>query len=169
MYKYCLATGALVMYSLAVTAAYGADQLSDADKEFMTKAAQINLFEIRSGELAQKKTTNGDVRQLAARLTTDHSMNNAELKKLAGKYEFKLPDKPNEKLQEQMQRLEKLTGPEFDRTYVQLMIDDHKDAIALFEKQVGHSKGDVKQYAERTLPVLREHLKLAEQTQKKLG
>jgi putative membrane protein len=169
MYKHFLPTGALVMYALAVAPACGADQLAHADQDFMTRAAQINLFEIRSGELAQKKTANDDVRQLAARLTADHSANNAELKKLADKYEFKLPNEPNAKLRKQMQRLEKLTGPEFDRAYVQLMIDDHKDAIALFEKQVGHSQGDVKQYAEKTLPVLREHLKLAEQTQKKLG
>lgn len=169
MRKCVIGTGVLLMCWLVIDSAYAADKPSDADKTFMTKAAQSNVFEIQSGELAQKKTTNEDVRKLAARFIADHTANNAELSKLAGKYDVKLPNEPDEQQHKQMDRLEKRTGPEFDRTYVGLLVEDHKTAIALFEKQIGSSEGDVKAYAEKTLPVLREHLKLAEETQKKLG
>jgi putative membrane protein len=169
MYKRFIEVGVLAMCALAVGGAHAAEKLSDAEKNFMSKAAQGNLFEIRSGELAQKKTTNDDVRKLAVRLAADHSANNTELKKLAAKYGFELPNEPDPKQHKQMERLEKLSGPEFDRTYVELLMEDHKGAIALFEKQVKSSTGDVKEYAEKSLPVLREHLKLVEETRKKLG
>jgi len=151
-----------------VNPAYAADQENEADKAFMTKAAQGNLFEVRVGELAHKKTTSEDVRKLATRLIVDHTANNVELKRLATKHNVELPNEPNEQQRKELARLEKLSGPEFEQAYVELMIKDHKADIALFEKQIAASQGDVKEFAEKTLPVLREHLKMAEETQKKL-
>jgi putative membrane protein len=161
-------TGALLICSFFIGLAYAADQPTASDKEFMTKAAQGNLFEVQSGELAQKTATNEDVRKLAARFIADHTQNNEELRKLAAKYKFELPNEPDESQSKQMQRLQKLNGTDFERTYVKLLIEDHQTAIALFEKQAGSSSADLKQFAEKSLPVLREHLKLARETQEKL-
>jgi putative membrane protein len=42
------------------------------------------------------------------------------------------------------------------------MLDDHKEAIALFEREAKHGQDpDLKRFAADTLPTLREHLKLA--------
>ncbi|HOO15507.1 MAG: DUF4142 domain-containing protein [Phycisphaerae bacterium] len=168
MCKLCVGTSFLLMTCLVINPAYAADKENEADKAFMTKVAQGNLFEIRAGELAHKKTTSEDVRKLATRLIVDHTANNVELKKLATKHNVELPNELNEQQRKELARLEKLSGPEFEQAYVELMIKDHKADIAAFEKQIAASQGDVKQFAEKTLPVLREHLKMAEETQKKL-
>ena len=69
-----------------------------------------------------------------------------------------------------MQKLQKLQGPEFDREYMKHMIADHKKDIAEFQKQAKSGKdADLKDFAGKKLPTLQEHLKLAQSVNESLG
>ena len=67
-------------------------------------------------------------------------------------------------------KLEKMKGHEFDHAYMQHMVQAHKQAVSAFEREAksGHD-ADVKAWAEKTLPTLREHLKMATEVSAKLG
>jgi putative membrane protein len=62
--------------------------------------------------------------------------------------------------------LAKLSGADFDKRYISDMISDHKAAIKEFQKEADKGKdSDIKQFASKTLPTLKEHLQLAENTE----
>ena len=67
-------------------------------------------------------------------------------------------------------RLEKLSGAAFDRAYVSDMLADHRKDVADFKHQaMGAKDPDVKQFASKTLPTLKEHLKMVEDLSKEVG
>ncbi|KQM72688.1 hypothetical protein ASE74_22725 [Pedobacter sp. Leaf216] len=57
------------------------------------------------------------------------------------------------------EQLNKLSGTSFDKAYVQMMVTDHQNAVALFEKASQSTDAAVKAYANKYLPVLKKHLK----------
>lgn len=58
-----------------------------------------------------------------------------------------------------IQQLDGLSGSQFDTAYTQMMMNDHKNAIALFERGATSSDPDIKAYAIKHLPTLRSHEK----------
>jgi len=59
--------------------------------------------------------------------------------------------------------LQNLSGSEFDRTFVQKVIEHHQKDIASFERASRESQdSDIKSFAENTLPTLRNHLQMAQ-------
>ena len=58
-------------------------------------------------------------------------------------------------------KLSKLSGRQFDREFAQHMVKDHKKDITEFERESKKS-GDVANFAQDTLPVLKKHLQIAE-------
>lgn len=57
-----------------------------------------------------------------------------------------------------MDKMAKLSGAEFDREFMKHQVADHDKAVALFEKQSRNGKdAELKAFALRTLPTLKEH------------
>ena len=63
-------------------------------------------------------------------------------------------------------RLDKLQGATFDQAYMRAMSDDHVKAVREFEMAAKSTDPDIKAFAEKTLPTLREHLKMAQDSYK---
>jgi len=62
------------------------------------------------------------------------------------------------------------SGHAFDESYVSSMVKDHKDDIEAFEKEANNGADeDVKAWASRSLPTLREHLRMAEEMAREMG
>jgi putative membrane protein len=60
-------------------------------------------------------------------------------------------------------RLEGLSGAEFDRSFVKVMVDDHKKAVSSFESASKYlADSELKAFASKTLPTLRMHLEHAQ-------
>jgi putative membrane protein len=74
-------------------------------------------------------------------------------------------------LDPQMKELSAKTGAEFDKVYVQMMVDNHKKGVSLFEQQDKAKLGDaeLQAFIRDTLPVLRRHLTMATDLQKELS
>ena len=94
---------------------------------------------------------------------------NKELLKVADKKRLtaaKGMDSEHERL---FRKLSGMSGAEFDREYMTGQVKDHKEAVALFEKQANNGKDeDLKKLAKETLPKLKEHLKMAQETHGKV-
>jgi putative membrane protein len=66
-------------------------------------------------------------------------------------------------MQAERDHLARLSGAEFDRMYMQHMLQDHKKDVAEFEKEAEKGTDSaLRTFAQQTLPTLREHLTLAE-------
>jgi len=133
------------------------------DNGFVATAAQGGMAEVELGKLAQTKATNPAVKQLADTIVADHTQANEELKQIMAKMNMAWPPEMSSKVQAEKEKLEKLSGAEFDKECVKMMIRDHKHDIRLFEREAKHAENpDVKNFASQALPKLRNHLQLAE-------
>ncbi len=133
------------------------------DKKFMKEAAEGGLAEVELGKLAEERASNQEVKDFGKQMVNDHSKANEQLKELASKEGVTLPDNLSAKDKMLKQRLEKLSGPNFDRAYMENMVKDHKKDVAEFNRESTSGKDNaVKEFAAKTLPTLKEHLKKAE-------
>lgn len=137
---------------------------ASTDARFVKKAAEGGLAEVELGQLAVKNGSSEQVKQFGQRMIDDHSKANDQLKQIASQEHVKLPTEPNQKDKATKERLEKLSGTQFDQAYMTEMINDHKKDVAEFARESKSAKDPaVKDFAQQTLPTLREHLKQAEQ------
>jgi putative membrane protein len=145
-------------------------KLSHADREFIENAAKGGMAEVELGQLAQTHASNDQVKQFAARMVTDHSKANEELRQLAQEKGVTLPAGPSHMDNHEMTKLSKLTGADFDRAYMDNMLKDHQKDVKEFQKQASKAKDpDVKGFAAKTLPTLQEHLQLAQTADQTVG
>jgi putative membrane protein len=80
-----------------------------------------------------------------------------------GKVKADLPTAMDAEHQKKLDELRALNGQEFDVAYDKAQLQGHKDAVALFESYAKNGDNpDLKKWAAKTLPHLKQHLKLAE-------
>ena len=140
------------------------------DQDFVNQACEANLAEIEAGNLAAAKGTSADVKKFAQHMVEDHSAANGELTSLAEKLNFRYPSRPDDAHQKDLAKLAGMSGAEFDRKYAEMMVADHQKVVSLFEKFSKDAKHtDLRSWAEKTLPKLRDHLSMARDLSSKLG
>jgi len=144
-----------------------AGTLGKMDSQFVTKAAQGGLAEVKLGQLAQDKGSNQSVKDFGAQMVKDHSEANGKLKSVVSGKGVSVPDSLNAKDQALYERLSKLSGPQFDRAYIVAMVRDHVEDVAEFRKESKTAQdADIKSFAATTLPTLEHHLQMAQDAQK---
>ncbi|WP_051379033.1 DUF4142 domain-containing protein [Derxia gummosa] len=142
-------------------------KLSRADRKFIEEAAAGGLAEVQLGGIAVKNAGHDSVRQFGQRMVDDHGKANTELKTLASAKGVQLPTETSGKMQREAKKLQGLSGNKFDREYMDSMTDDHEKDIKLFRKAAdGADDADVKAFAAKTLPILEEHHRMAEETER---
>jgi putative membrane protein len=136
-----------------------------ADHQFVMEAARGGMAEVELGKLASEKAQSEQVKQFGQRMEKDHGQANDELKSLAQQKNITLPTELDAKHKATQERLSKLSGAQFDRAYMQEMLQDHRKDVNEFRKESQSGKDpDVKAWAAKTLPTLEEHLRLAQST-----
>lgn len=136
--------------------------LDAADQKFMTQAAQSGTMEVSLGDLAREKAKDPQVKNFGQRMVTDHTKVNRELEALAKKKNVTLPKRMERMQEDEVRRMSEMQGTSFDREYMNTMVTEHEKDVADFQKTAKSAKDpDVKKFASKTLPTLKEHLKLA--------
>ncbi|PJX25968.1 hypothetical protein CAP48_08045 [Advenella sp. S44] len=137
--------------------------LSGDDKSFFNNAAEAGLAEVEGGKLAQQKASTSEVKDFAARMVTDHGKVNEELKALAESKGATVSTEPSLMQKGELKALS-LLDDKFDENYVDRMgVAAHESTIELFQDTIKNSEdADIKAFAEKTLPSLQEHLKMAQ-------
>lgn len=139
--------------------------LSSADKKFVMEAAQGGMAEVKLGQLATQKASSDQVKQFGQKMIDDHTKANDELKSLAERKGITLPTDMDSKDQSRYDRLNKLSGAEFDRAYMREMERDHGKDVAEFKRESQRgSDPELKDWASKTLSTLQEHDRMAHDT-----
>jgi putative membrane protein len=137
------------------------------DKKFLKQAAIGGLAEVEFGKLAAQKASSEEVKKFGQRMVDDHSKANEELKQVASKQNAEVPTALPSKEQSKLDKMSKLSGPEFDKAYMKDMVKDHEKDVSEFQDEAqGGSDPDVKAFATKTLPTLQEHLSIAKDINK---
>ncbi|MCD2517117.1 DUF4142 domain-containing protein [Massilia sp. G4R7] len=143
----------------------GMAKVSAADKKAIMDMAMANMAEVETGKLALSKSQNAEVKAFAQQMVDDHGKALADLQPLAQSKGVTLPTELDAKHKAMSAKLEKLNGDAFDKEYMKMAgLKDHKDTHAKLQKISKSAKdGDVKAAADKTLPVVEQHLKAAQQ------
>jgi putative membrane protein len=146
------------------------EKVSKDDAGFVKVAANGGMMEVQLGKIAQERASKPEVKEFGRRMQTDHSKANDELKKIAAKKDIKVPTQLEGKQKSTVDKLSKLKGDEFDRAYMGIMVDDHKDDIERFQQEADKGQDpDLRKFAKDHVPILKKHLELAEKTRKQLS
>jgi putative membrane protein len=152
--------------SMSKSGMSGSSSVASGDRKFVEKAAMDGMAEVEMGKLAASKATNDQVKQFAQRMVTDHGKANDELKTVAGSKGIQVPASVDKKHQKDMDEMQKKDAKKFDHEYMEMMVKEHKKDVSEFEKQSKSAKDpDIKAFATKTLPTLKEHLQMAQSTQ----
>jgi putative membrane protein len=141
---------------------------NEKDAAFLVNAAEINLMQIKLGQMAVDKGNMKEVKDLGKMMGEEHTKAMKDLQGLAAKKQVTIPTTLTDNGGDAYNKLMKESGKDFDKEYCDMMVDGHKDAIDKFEKAAANSSDqDIKNWAASMLPSLRTHLDQAIVCQKK--
>jgi len=135
--------------------------LSYSDRTFMREAAMGGVAEVRLGRLAVQQGARESVRNFGQRMVDDHSRAAEELRQIARNKGISLPGEMDTEARALYRRLSRLHGAAFDSAYIRAMREDHQKDIEAFRKEARNGRdSDVRAFADRTLPIIREHYQM---------
>ncbi len=130
---------ALVVGSL-MTISATAQSPSDGDKKFLATASQSDVNEIKLSELAEQKATNPAVKAFATKMVSEHKKMSASMKPFAESWGLTAPTDLDEDHKSDYAKLNGLSGADFDKEYMDLMVSDHSKALDLFTDEAKDTK-----------------------------
>ena len=140
--------------SPSAAAATGAKPLTAKDKSFLSGAASSVSWEIATGKLAQHKAQNSATKEVASRMIADHSKMSQELVDLGKKKGLSISTEGG--------KAQQISGQDFDKKYLNLVVQEHQEETSLFAKEAkSGDDADIKNWAAKTLPTIKQHLVLA--------
>jgi len=150
----------------ATTPAATTTALTEADRGFLAEALASNQHELQAAQLGLEKAQDEQVRAYAQRMQQDHGQLGNRMQPLVQQAGISMAQSRVE-----MTGLETATGEAFDRAFMEMMLADHRKAVAAFERAANDpAHGDqVRGAATEALPVLQSHLQEAEALAGQLG
>jgi putative membrane protein len=115
----------------------------DNDKKFLAMAAQSDVNEIKLSELAVEKASNPAVKNFAKTMVTEHTEMTGAMKPFAESWGLTPPGGPDDDHQKEWDKLNGLSGKDFDKEYMSAMVSDHAKALSAFTTEAKDTK-DVK-------------------------
>ncbi len=149
---------------------HGARDPKSTIQEFLQKAAEGQQVEIAFGQLAAERAGAEEVKEFAVQMMDDHRKTSVEIRQLASKEGVTLPGELTGKHKNKKEEFARLSGTDFDRAYMRYMLRDHMKDVKEFERSAKAIKDpQVQRWAEGTLPLLKQHLRKAQQVASSIG
>ena len=129
------------------------------DSTFVVTAAKDGMAEVAAGKMAQNQAVSQRVKNFANMMVTDHTKAGDELAAIAKSKNITLPTAPDADAQKMAADMGKMIGKDFDKDYVNGMVDGHEKAVKLFTDASQTLKDStLRAFAISTLPTLKMHL-----------
>ncbi len=141
----------------------------NADRDFVREHVAMGESEVALGRLAAQKGTHAEVKRFGEMMVRDHTAAGEELKQIQSKLaantasdnnRMNAPDARDDH-KDALEDLQGLSGREFDRKYMDLMIEHHEEAVDDLEDKAANGSTEVRQWASKTLPKVQQHLEQA--------
>ncbi|MGI4972581.1 MAG: DUF4142 domain-containing protein [Janthinobacterium lividum] len=156
-------TGAMAAGDTTKTSAMGPTAPHADDAEFMQSAAHSDQNEIQFSKMALAKGVTGMTKTYADKMIADHTKSSANLKPIAAKAGVTLPTDMDADHKAMAPQMEKLSGKAFETKYVAQMVADHqKTANTLKAHKTMTKNTALSGWIDTTLPVVEEHLNMAD-------
>lgn len=140
--------------------------LNEADSKFIAQELADGMAEVKFAELAVSKTANPEVKELAQTLAKEHAKANDELRELAESNSLNLTPEISKPSEKNLQKMEKLSGAEFDESYLDYVISNHNSSIEKCERSAkGESNAELQVWVAEMIPAMKAHVARAEAIQ----
>jgi len=137
--------------------------LSTSDATFMTMGARGGIAEVQMAQLALEKSRTPAVRRFAEMMIAHHGQSNQAMMALAQQKQISPPTTMGAEHQATYDQLAGLRGRAFDRAYAQAMVADHQEDLEAYQTEARDGTDpDVKAFAARNVPLLQDHLRMAQ-------
>jgi putative membrane protein len=110
--------------------------ISTSDSNFVRDVAVANMAEIQLGRLAQERASNPQVKRFGQMMLAEHEKAGDALNAIAQSHNLTVPTQLDEKHQALRDKLSQLQGADFDRQYIETMIDSHQDVADTLESRI---------------------------------
>jgi putative membrane protein len=128
---------------VAILASTKAKAATDDDKKFLATAAQSDQNEIALSQVAEQKATDPAVKAFAKKMVKEHTKMTDSMKPFAESWGLTPPSGPDADHQKELDKLNGLSGKDFDKKYIDQMVTDHAKALRAFTTEAKDTK-DVK-------------------------
>lgn len=166
-------TGSLLLFA-STSQAQPSTKLTDP--EIASVAVTANQIDVNYGKIALKKASNADIRKFAQTMVNDHANIIKQAVALATK--LKVTPKTNSTTQSLLDGEKKTTkmlnskkGKAFDEAYINNEVAYHKAVINAVQNVLipDCQNAELKSLLQKVMPLLNEHLMMAENTQAKFS
>ena len=112
-------------------------QAARADAQGFIQAMTIaGLTEVQLGKIATERAVSADVKAFGQMMVKDHSQAGDELKQVASQLKIQPPTQLDQKHKDLVDKLSKLQGAEFDREYINAMVQGHQEVLGKVRARV---------------------------------
>ncbi|TKC59206.1 DUF4142 domain-containing protein [Pedobacter hiemivivus] len=143
--------------------------LNGDGKVFALSAATGGMMEVEAAGIAVNRSKDPSVKAFATRLLNDHSKANEELKRIVEEKGLQVAQRLPATLAGHLAKLNTLSDRAFDVQYLQMMINDHHNALQLFTDGSRLADTQLKAFAVKTLPLIEQHYQKALEIGKRLN
>ena len=144
-------------------------ELKEDASKFLVGSYESGSYEIQISQLAATNSLIPSVKKLAADLVAAHTDINAKMAAIAAKANFVLPATLNNDHQKDLEDLRKLTGTDFDRKYVNIIINGHEKSIGNYKDAFKNlTTSQTKTFVGETIPEIEGHLAMAKRVKDEL-
>lgn len=135
-------------------------RVAASDASFVQQVAGSSAAEIELARLAYVRAQSPDVRAFARQMLIDHRDMAIQLDNFALERGYLITWQiPADKAQT-IQQLSGLSGPDFDRAYMNEMVAAHENTVTILEAQSASGR-ETASVADAALPTVRHHLEMA--------
>lgn len=133
--------------------------VDENDSKFLVFATDAGMTEVQAAELAKTQNISAKSKAFADDMIKDHTAAANEVKTLAVAKNVTLPEAISDDHQKAIKELSEKKGPDFEKAYINMMVDDHQKVVDKFKDATDKCKDpDVKALAAKLLPTLQAHL-----------
>jgi putative membrane protein len=148
----------------------GANGNVGADAYFVREVAQDNNMQIQLAQIARQKAKDKQVRQYAERMIADHTRLQNQWSTMASKNGMSGKAGLGPRHREKIEQLQKMSGKNFDKAYMILMIQQHQDEVSYWQNEGRDSQSaEVRRLVNAGLPTLEQDLAQAKRIGRAVG
>lgn len=103
--------------------------IKGGDKDFIHDLGIANTAEVELGRMAADRAANPEVKKFGQTMVDDHTKANDDLNAVATQHNIPTANELDDKHRDLRDKLAKLQGMEFDREYINAMVDGHQDVL----------------------------------------
>jgi putative membrane protein len=140
------------------------------DKVFLRQAAEGGMAEVKLGQLAAQKASSDDVKAFGQKMVDDHTALNNAMAPIADSMGVRAPKDINKHDQAEYDKLNGLSGNDFDTEYLTVMVKDHhKDLHDFREEAANTTDPNLRAAVQKGQAVIGEHTMMVDKLAQSKG